>query len=280
MRPGERIIRAQQQSDLWLAARLGRVTGSRLADVMAPPTTRASVRKGVSMPAGSEAAAMEDYRRELVVERLYRRQVSHFPTKAMLEGIEREPFACMFYEAAYMTDDKVELVGFALHPEWDWFGASADGLCGDDGGVELKNPTDMVHDSYATNIQVLVDEYKWQCLGCLTCFPERQWWDLCSFDPYAPGSIKLVKFRFHRSDWQTTIDAIEEKSLEMHESVEAEIQRRGFDPTVFKIMPPENDPSAQKTQRKPKQAAAAVDPLAEGSGITDEDLPAWYRDMK
>lgn len=278
MRPGERIIHAQQQSDLWLAARLGRVTGSRLSDLMAPPTTKASTRKGVSMPAGSIAACTEDYFRELVVERLYQRHIDHFMTRAMQEGIEREPYARMFYEAD--TEQVVELVGFALHYEWDWFGASADGLCGDDGGVELKNPTDMVHDSYATDPQVMADEYKWQCLGCLTCFPERQWWDLCSFDPYAPDSIKLVKFRFHRSDWQTTIDAIEEKSQDMHERVEAEIHRRGFYPTVFEIMPPDNDPSAQKTRRKPKQAAAAVDPLAEGTGIVDEDMPAWMRDVK
>jgi hypothetical protein len=274
-----RLFRCTQQSDDWLAARRKRITGSRLGDVMAPPTTRASVRKGVSMPAGSEAACKEDYRRELVVERLYGRHIDHFITRAMQEGIEREPYARMFYEAAYMTNDKVDPVGFALHYEWDWFGASADGLCGDDGGVELKNPTDMVHDSYATNVQVLADEYKWQCLGCLTCFPERQWWDLCSFDPYAPDSIKLVKFRFHRSDWQTTIDAIEEESLKMHESVEAEIARRGFDPTVFEIMPPDNDPSAPKTQRKPKQAAKAeeFDPEL---GITDADMPAWFKDVK
>lgn len=278
MRPGERFIKAPQQSDLWLAARGKRITGSRLGDIMAPPTTRASVRKGISMPAGSEAACKEDYRRELVVERLYGRHIDHFMTRAMQEGCEREPFARMFYEAD--TEQVVELVGFALHYEWDWFGASADGLCGDDGGVELKNPTDMVHDSYATNVQVMADEYKWQCLGCLTCFPDRQWWDLCSFDPYAPDSIKLVKFRFHRSDWQETIDAIEEKSLAMHNQVEAEILRRGFEPTVFEIMPPDNDPSAPKTQRKPKQAAAVVDPLEEGSGITDSDLPQWYRDMK
>ena len=158
-----RIIRCSQQSDLWLASRIGRLTGSRLGDVMAPPTTRASSRKGVAYPAGSEALAKEDYRRELVVERIYRRHLDHFVTRAMQDGIEREPFARMLYEAD--TSQIVELVGFALHPEWDWFGASADGLCGDDGGVELKCPTDMVHDGYAADVQTLADEYKWQCLG-------------------------------------------------------------------------------------------------------------------
>lgn len=252
-----RIIHCAQQSDLWLAARIGRITGSRLADVMAPPTTRASVRKGVSMPAGSEAACKGDYRRELMVERLYQRHIDNYVTRAMQEGVEREPFARMLYEAD--TVQVVELVGFALHYEWDWFGASADGLCGDEGGVELKNPTDMVHDSYATNPEVMADEYKWQCLGCLTCFPDRQWWDLCSFDPYAPDSIKLVKFRFHRSDWLDTIEAIERESLAMHESVENEIVRRGFGPTVFSIMPAEDRTASQAPTTLPRSDNGEVD---------------------
>jgi len=234
-----RIIRCSQQSDLWLAARIGRITGSRLCDVLAPPTTRASTRKGVPCPAGTEALAKEQYRKELVVERIYRKHLNHYVTPAMQDGIEREPFARMLYEAD--TSQVVEQVGFALHPEWDWFGCSADGLCGDDGGVELKCPTDMVHDEYAANPETLAIEYKWQCLGCLTCFPERDWWDLCSFSPNAPDSIKLVKFRFHRSDWKEFIAGIESESKIMHEQVEAEIACRGLPPTVFEIMPQEKE---------------------------------------
>jgi hypothetical protein len=232
-----RIIRCSQQSDLWLAARIGRITGSRLGDVLAPPTTRASTRKGVPCPAGTEALAREEYRKELVVSRIYRKTVDHYVTRAMQDGTEREPYARMLYEAD--TSQVVEQVGFALHPEWDWFGCSADGLCGEDGGVELKCPTDMVHDGYAADVWTLVDEYKWQCLGCLTCFPEREWWDLCSFSPNAPDPIKLVKHRFHRSVWAETIAEIEKESLVMHEQVEAEIARRGLPPTVFEIMPKE-----------------------------------------
>lgn len=233
-----RIIRCSQQSDLWLASRIGRITGSRLGDVMAPPTSRASTRKGVSCPAGSEALDRENYRKELVVERIYRKTIDHYVTKAMQDGIEREPFARMLYEAD--TAQIVEQVGFALHPEWDWWGASADGLCGDDGGVELKCPTNMVHDGYAADLEVLAADYKWQCLGCLLCFPERQWWDLCSFSPNAPDAIKLVKFRFNRSDWAETIADIEKESKIIHEQVEAEISRRGLPPTVFDIMPKES----------------------------------------
>lgn len=253
-----RIIRCAQQSDLWLAARRGRITGSRLADVMAPPTSKASNRKGVPFPAGSEALAKEEYRRELTVERIYGNAVSHFVTRAMQDGQEREPYARMMYEAD--TTQIVELVGFALHPEWDWFGASADGLCGDDGGVELKCPTDQVHDGYAADVQVLAAEYKWQCLGCLTCFPERTWWDLCSFNPYAPDSIKLVKFRFERADWMETIEAIEKESLAMHEQVEEAIAKRGLPPTKFTIMPrPETQEREALSTELPRTESGEVD---------------------
>lgn len=263
-----RAIITPQQSDLWLSARIGRITGSRLGDLMAAPTTRASTRKGVSCPAGSEAASRADYRSELIVERLYRKAKDHFVTQAMQDGVEREPYARMLYEAD--TSELVEQVGFALHPLWDWFGVSADGLCGDDGGVELKCPTNTVHDSYALNPQTLADEYKWQCLGCLICFPERQWWDLCSFNPYAPNSIKLVKFRFDRADWAETIASIESEAVKMHEEVEAVLSSRGFDATVFEIMP-------KHLEGKRKQREALSD---EGMGITDSDLPQWFQEMK
>lgn len=230
-----RLIRCKQQSDIWVAARSGRITGSRIGDVMAPPTTRASTRKGVSCPAGTEAQAKAEYRQELIVGRIYGRSVNHYVTQAMQDGVDREPYARMLYEADTMQI--VEQVGFALHPEWDWFGVSADGLCGEIGGVELKCPTEMVHDAYVADPYTLADEYSWQCLACLVCFPERDWWDLVSFNPYAPDAIKLVRYRFQRSDWLDTIAEILTASQELNAQVEAEIARRGLPPTVFDIMP-------------------------------------------
>jgi len=82
-----------------------------------------------------------------------------------------------------------------------------------------------------------VDEYKGQVLGNLICFPERDWWDLASFQPYAPDAIKLLKApRFHRSDWKETIAKIEFNALEMNEQIEAEIAKRGLPPTVWRII--------------------------------------------
>jgi hypothetical protein len=242
-----RIISCAQQSDLWLAAKVGRISASGIPSLLAPPTTKKSTRKGVECPAGTEALELAEYRQKLIVERIYGRLVVNVTTKAMLDGVEREPYAQMLYEADMQT--QVEEVGFALHPNWDWFGASPDGLVGEDGGVELKSPTEMTHDAYATDINLLVEEYKGQVLSCLICFPERQWWDLASFQPYAPDAIKLLKApRFHRSDWQETIDLIEDKAEELNAQVEDAIAKRGWPPTQWNILP--DSPAIPREPRK------------------------------
>ena len=133
-----RIIHCTQGDDLWCAARVGRITGSNIDALLAPPTTRQSTRKGVVCPAGTEALEYAEYRQKLIVERIYGRAVNNVTTQYMKDGSDREPFARMIYEAEVQMP--VELVGFALHPLWDWFGASPDGLAGEDGGVELKCP--------------------------------------------------------------------------------------------------------------------------------------------
>jgi hypothetical protein len=219
---------------------------------MAEPITRASSRG----PKGTEAAAKETYRRELIVERITHQAVNHFNSRAMQEGTEREPFARMLYEAD--TQQVVEQVGFALHYAWDWFGSSADGLCGDSGGVELKCPTEMVHDSYLGDKMLMVDEYKWQVLGNLTCFPERKWWDLVSFNAHFPDPLKLVQFRFHRAYCAETIKAIEDAAAVFNVEIEAAIASRGLPPTVFDIMPLDEP---EKTEEPP----------ADETMITDED---------
>jgi hypothetical protein len=231
-----RIIECTQGDDLWTAARVGRITGSNIDALLAPPTTRQSTRKGVVCPAGTEALEYAEYRQKLIVERIYGRAVNNVTTQYMKDGSDREPFARMIYEAEVQMP--VELVGFVLHPLWDWFGCSPDGLVGDKGGTELKCPTEMVHLAYADNPETLAEEYKGQCLSGLICYPERDWWDCSTFQPYAPDAIKLVKApRFWRSDWAQTIAEIEDKAQVLNAQIEEAIAKRGLPPTQWKIMP-------------------------------------------
>lgn len=255
MRPEERkrAIICTQGSDIWHACRVGRITGSRIDDLLAPPTTRASNRKGKSCPAGTEALVREDYRNDLVLERIYERAVDHPTNKYMLEGIEREPISRMLYEADHQV--VVERVGFQLHPVWDWAGASVDGLIGLEGGLELKNPSEKRHESYVLDIDSLVQEYKGQCLMGLICYPLRDWWDIYSFNPFPrDNDRKRVKFRFHRSDWAETISAIECELERFNEQVEAEIVRRGLAATQWK------QSEQLRAEPAPEESGAAFDP--------------------
>jgi hypothetical protein len=237
-----RLIECVQGSDIWLAAKVGRISASHIDALLAPPTTRQSTRKGVVCPPGTEALEKAEYRKKLIVERVYGRAVDNVTTQYMKDGTDREPFARELYGAelfeAREIDGPIEQVGFALHPEWDWFGASPDGLAGETGGVELKCPSEMTHDAYAADISMLVEEYKGQVLGNLICFPEREWWELASFNPWAPDALKLLRApRFHRSDWAETIARIEDEARKMNDEVESAIAKRGLPPTIWGIMP-------------------------------------------
>lgn len=260
-----RLFKCQQQSDLWNAARRGRITGSGVMAMIAPPITRASTRG----PAGTEAAAKASYRKQLIVERVYKREVNHYVSRAMEEGLEREPYARMLYEAEVLQDT-VTQVGFALHPEWDFFGCSPDSVCwAKKGGQEFKCPTDQTHDSYCQDLQSFIDEYKGQSLAGLICFPDFEWWDQYSFSPYAPDSIKLVGYRFHRSDWAETIQEIQDAALEFNSEVEAIIAARGLPPTVWDVMPDGKLPEPEETGRL--EGEDYINSLADVVG--DETMP-------
>lgn len=248
-----RIFYCEQQGDLWFAAHRGRITGSKFGAVMAVPTTRASSRQGVRFEAGSEAQDKADYRYKLVVERLYKHTADNYVTRAMEDGLTREPFARMLYEAE--IQQKVEQIGFALHPLWDWLGCSPDGLI-TAGGVELKCPTDGEHDGYAQKPQLMVDKYKWQCLTGLACFPSFEFWDLCSFNPYAPARIKLLSYRFFRSDWADAITELEASAQKFNQEIEEEIARRGFAPTVFDVMPQQDRNAPEISEDQARESAA------------------------
>jgi len=88
--------------------------------------------------------------------------------------------------------------GFALHASIPRFGASPDGLVGNDGLVEFKCPTTAVHLEYVAN-GVVPEEYHWQMLAQMAC-TERQWCDFVSFDPRLPDKFQLFIRRFHRDE--------------------------------------------------------------------------------
>lgn len=120
----------EQRTESWYAARLGKVTASRIADVMA------RTRSGWG-------ASRANYMAELVAERLTGKQANRYINAAMQHGIDCEPDAIAAYE--FFTDQEVQPVAFVDHPRIAMTGASPDGLCGDAGLIEVKCPLTATH---------------------------------------------------------------------------------------------------------------------------------------
>jgi putative phage-type endonuclease len=178
-----KILDFPQGSAEWLASRAGKVTASRISDVLA------KIKSG-------EAAARRDYRAQLVAEILTGKpQEDGFVNDAMKWGTENEPFA----RAAYEVDRGilVDQVGLVLHPEIDRAAASPDGLA-DIGLVEIKCPKTATHLEYLLAGEV-PEKYRNQMLWQMAC-TERPWCDFVSFDPRLPQDLELFVVRLNRDD--------------------------------------------------------------------------------
>lgn len=177
------VIEVVQGTPEWHAARAGKVTASRLVDVLA------TIKSG-------ESAARRNYRAELVCEILTGKVQDSFISSDMQRGIELEPLARAAYEVAKGL--MVEQIGFVLHPSIVRSGASPDGLVGDDGLLEIKCPKTANHIDYLLK-GVSPSEYQpqmlWQmaCTGC-------QWCDFVSYCPDLPEPLQLFVVRFLRDN--------------------------------------------------------------------------------
>jgi putative phage-type endonuclease len=172
-----------QRSPEWFSARLGKVTASRVADVLA---------KTKSGPSASRANYMAD----LICEHLTGQRQEGFTNAAMQWGNDTEPQARAAYE--FMTDARVEETGLCLHPIIADFGASPDGLIGDVGLLEIKCPNSAAH------IETLLSgeapaKYNTQMQAQMAC-TGRAWCDFVSFDPRLPADMQIFIKRVHRDE--------------------------------------------------------------------------------
>lgn len=167
----------------WHAARCGKVTASRVADV-------------VAKTAKGWGASRANYMAELVAERLTGVSGEGYTNAAMRWGTETEPQARAAYE--FLHDCDVMQVGFVPHPLIPNTGASPDGLIGDDGLIEIKCPNTATHIETLLGQSVAgkyVTQMQWQmaCTG-------RAWCDFASFDPRMPAEMQLFVRRVERDE--------------------------------------------------------------------------------
>lgn len=172
----------EQRTEEWFAARLGKVTASRVADVLA------KIKSG-------ESASRKNYKMELVVQRLTNKVGESFTNAAMEWGTEQEPFARMAYEAHTGTFVKED--GFVDHPTIEGFGCSPDGIVGE-GLIEIKCP------NTATHIETVLEnkapsKYIPQMQSQMACTGAK-WCDFVSFDPRTPEDLQLFIIRVERDE--------------------------------------------------------------------------------
>lgn len=173
----------EQRSPEWFAARLGKATASRIADVCARTKT-------------GWGASRANYLAELVCERLTGQPTQGFTNAAMQWGTETEPQALAAYQ--FLTDNVVEPVGFVDHPTIPMAGASPDGLVGEDGLVEVKCPSTNTH--IKTLLEGAIEgKYHQQMQFQMAC-TGRQWCDFLSFDPRMPEGMDTWIKRIERDD--------------------------------------------------------------------------------
>ena len=173
----------EQRSDAWFEARIGKVTASRVADVIAKTKTGYS-------------ATRDNYMAQLVCERLTGQKGESFTNAAMQWGTETEPLARISYEVAQNV--LVDEVGFVPHPTIEMAGASPDGLVNDDGLLEIKCPNTATHIETLLS-QTVPGKYNTQMQFQMAC-TGRQWCDFVSFDNRLPAELQLFVKRVPRDN--------------------------------------------------------------------------------
>jgi putative phage-type endonuclease len=172
----------EQRTPEWFAKRLGLVTASRIADVMAKTKTGAS-------------ASRSGYMAQLITERLTGAPTEGFQSAAMEWGTEQEPHARAAYEAREGV--LVDEVDFVRHPLLE-AGASPDGLVGEDGCIEIKCPNtstmlEYIEDRSVPRKYLLQMQWQLACTG-------RNWCDFVAFDPRLPEHLRLLVIRVPRDE--------------------------------------------------------------------------------
>lgn len=217
-----------QRSVGWHEGRAGRITASRMRDVLARSQPKfalcvvdidgtiierigngkAAEAKAAKMratghdvqlamyDAGEPLKARADYLAELVCERLTGESITTGTAAPMQWGKDVEEAARTAYEARMGVI--VQASGFVTHPDREYVGASPDGLIGPDGGMESKCPWNLCVHLNAVRYG-MPDEHMPQVQTGMWC-TGRAWWDFVSYDPRYPAHLRLYVQRIPRDD--------------------------------------------------------------------------------
>ena len=194
----------EQGTPEWHQLRLGKVTASRVADILAKTKTGPS-------------ASRQNYLIELALQRTTGIIQESYSNSAMEWGTQTEPQARVAYEVR--TNNFVDQVAFIEHPSIDWFGCSPDGLVSDRGLVEIKCPNSTTHWEYFKYNRPPT-KYVIQMQAQLAV-TGRDWCDFVSFDPRMPERSQLLVVRVDRDN--AFIEEMEAEIKQFLSEVEVEV---------------------------------------------------------
>ena len=174
-----------QGSEEWFASRVGKITASRLGDIMK------KTRYG-------ESTYKAKVRLELAIERITGKSASSVVmNQAMRDGVEREPDARKLFEA--VTGKEVAEVGSFDHPTIVNTSASPDGLIrGENACLEIKCPLATTH---AKNLMsdTMPKNYIYQVQHQIQC-TESDFAYFASYHPDFPKDLRLKIVKVERDD--------------------------------------------------------------------------------
>ena len=167
----------------WFEQRRGKVTASRIADLMA------KTKSGYS-------TSRQNYLMQLLCERLTGKVEEGYKSTAMQRGNDLEAEARNWYQLE--TGESVEEVSFIDHPKINFAGASPDGLVGAEGLIEIKCPNTATHIETLRKKEPIDRYYKqmqWQM-----AVTGRKWCDFVSFDNRLPDNLAYFCKRIPRDE--------------------------------------------------------------------------------
>lgn len=199
----DRIAAIQQGTEEWHQLRLGKVTASRVADILAKTKSGASASRG-------------NYLIELALQRVTKTIEESYSNSAMEWGVATEPQARVAYEV--LTGNFVDQIAFVNHPTIEGFGCSPDGLVGE-GLIEIKCPNSATHWSYIKANEP-PQKYIIQMQAQMSVTGAK-WCDFVSFDPRMPERSQLLIIRVNRDN--EFIADMENEIKQFLNEVEAEV---------------------------------------------------------
>mgnify|MGYP003335657863 FL=1 len=196
----------EQGSEAWRLLRVGKVSASRMADLLAKTKTGFS-------------ASRAKYMAQLLCERMTGQPTEFFITPAMQRGTEIEPVARAAYEAENLVS--VEQVAWVEHPSISLAGCSPDGCVGEHGLIEIK--CKEIHNHLDSILNDRIDpDHQAQMMWQMAC-TGRQWCDYVCFDDRAPEGLQLFVKRLHRDEEK--IKAMEDEVIKFLKDLEDMIQK-------------------------------------------------------